>query len=354
MRVVLLNPYHYPYMGGIEHRLHEVSKRLSDRHEMIVLTSQLPGTPQEEERDGYRIVRLPSRFMNIYNPPFVSTPGVLEALERLDPDVVDFHYRWAPSYTKAMKRYQGKWVFTFHNTYGEGKGLNRVPSVLNDALFCRMIRQRRVICITEFIRGDLLKRGFDPALLDVIPPGIVLPSGEGTEGDYVLFIGRLVGTKGLPYLIKAMPQVDGRLIIVGDGPERKRLESLVRSTGVAERVTFTGRVSEERKIELLSNARVFVMPSLFESYGLAAAEAMSWGKPVVASRVGGLPEAVGDGGILTPPKDSGAIAAALNRLLGDDQLRHETAKRARQHIQRFAWENIVRDVESAYRKVAEE
>lgn len=354
MRVVLLNPFHYPFMGGIEHRLHEICRRLSDKHEMIVLTSQLPGTQAEEERDGYRIVRLPSKFIDIYNPPFVSTPRVLEALEGLEPDVVDFHYRWAPSYTKAMKRYGGRWVFTFHNTYGEGTALNRIPSIVNDALFCRIIRQRRVICITEFIKGDLMKRGFDPNRLDVIPPGIDLPEGEGKEGDYILFVGRLVGTKGIPYLIKAMSQVEGRLMIVGDGPERGHLESMVGREGLEAKVTFTGKVSEKRKVELLSNCKVFAMPSLFESYGLAVAEAMSWGKPVVASRVGGLPEVVGNGGVLTPPRDSKAIAAAINRMLTDDEARHAAARRAKEHIRRYSWDIILKATEATYGKVAEE
>lgn len=353
MRVVLLNPYHYPFMGGIEHRLHEISRRLSDRHDMIVLTSQLPGTELEEERDGYRIVRLPSRFIDLYNPPYVSTPGVLKALDGLDPDLVDFHYRWAPSYTRAMRGYKGRWVFTFHNTYGEGNGLNRVPSIINDALFCRMIRKRRVICITEFIRGDLVKRGFDPGLLDVIPPGIDLPLEEGKEGDYLLFIGRLVGTKGLPYLIKAMQEVETKLMVVGDGPERVRLESMVRSAGLEDRVTFTGRVSEERKKELLSNCKMFIMPSLFESYGLAVAEAMSWGKPVIASRVGGLPEVVGDGGSLVSPRDSLALADAINGLLRDDEGRRAAALRAKEHIKRYSWDTIIEATEATYRSVAE-
>jgi hypothetical protein len=60
---------------------------------MIVLTGQLPGTPADEVMDGYRVLRLPSRFINIYNPPFVSTKGILDALNELEPDVVDFHYR---------------------------------------------------------------------------------------------------------------------------------------------------------------------------------------------------------------------------------------------------------------------
>ncbi|MBI0583941.1 MAG: glycosyltransferase family 4 protein [Methanomassiliicoccus sp.] len=354
MRIVQLNPYHYPYMGGIEHRLHETARGLSGKHEMIVLTSQLPGAPAEEERDGYRIVRLPSRFTEIYNPPYVSTPGVLEALERLSPDVVDFHYRWAPSYTKAMREYGGKWVFTFHNTYGEGQGAGRVMSLANDALFCRHIRKKRVICITEFIRCDLMKRGFPPEKLDVIPPGIDLPATAGAEGEHILFVGRLVGTKGLKYLIRAMANVDGKLVIVGDGPEKGRLEGQARSSGVADKVEFTGRVSEERKVELLSTCRLFTMPSLFESYGLAAAEAMAWGKPVVASKVGGLPEVVGNGGLLVPPKDSAALAGALNELLADDGSRHAYGRAAKEHIQRFSWSNVMTALDDTYRRVAEE
>ncbi len=351
MRIVQLNPFHYPYMGGIEYRVHEVARRLSGKHEMIILTSQLSGTPGEEERDGYRIVRLPSRYYSDYNPPYVSTPGVLEALEELEPDLVDFHYRWAPSYTKAIRNYRGKWVFTFHNTYGEGEGFGRVMSLVNDALFCRHIRDRHVICITEFIREDLIRRGFEPGMLDVIPPGIDLHDSVGKEGDYILFVGRLVSTKGLPYLIRAMSDVDGRLVIVGDGPEKAELEKLARSNGVAGKVEFTGRVSTERKTELLSNCKVFVMPSLFESYGLAVAEAMTWGKPVVASKVGGLPEVVGNGGILTPIKNSGALAEALNTMLRDDALRRAYSVEARKHMQRYSWPNIVNDLEATYRKV---
>jgi glycosyltransferase involved in cell wall biosynthesis len=354
MRIVQLNPFHYPYMGGIEYRVHEVAKGLSAKHEIIVLTSQLSGTSSEEERDGYRIVRLRSKCFGGYNPPYVITPGVLEALERLEPDVVDFHYRWAPSYTKAIRRYRGKWVFTFHNTYGEGEGFGRMVSLANDKLFCRHIRDRRVICITEFIKNDLLRRGFREELLDVAPNGIELQAGEGTEGDYILFLGRLVGTKGLPYLVKAMSKVDGRLVIVGGGPDRERLERLAVSQGVKDKTEFTGKVSTERKTELLSNCKVFVMPSLFESYGIAVTEAMVWGKPVVASNVGGLPEVVGNGGILVPPRDSDALATALNTMLQDDGLRRSYARAARQHMQRFSWPAIIDDLEAIYRRAAED
>lgn len=354
MRIVQLNPYHYPYRGGIEHRIHETGKRLARRHEVIVLTSRLEGTEEVEEIDGYTVRRLPSKFMKLYNPPFVSTPGVLEALNELKPDLVDFHYRWAPSYTKAMCRYDGRWVFTFHNTYGEGQGITKLASVINDRRFCRHIRDRRVVCVTDFIKRDLMSRGFREDLLDVAPLGADLADRHGPDEGFVLFTGRLVGTKGLPHLIRAMEQVDGRLVIMGSGPDRDKLEALSRKLGLTGKIEFIGHVDEGTKTKFMSSCSVFAMPSLYESFGLAVAEAMSWGKPVVASRVGGLPEVVGDGGILIPPKDPGALAGALSSLLSDDGKRRELGAKARTHIRKFDWDVIAQDLEKVYLKAARE
>jgi len=354
MRIVQLNPFHYPYMGGIERRVHEVCRGLSARHELIVLTSRLPDTAEEERRDGYRIIRLPSRYLRLYNPPYVSTPGVLDALRSLDPDLVDFHYRWAPSYTRAMKRWKGRWTFTFHNTYGEGSGPLRAISVLNDASFSRLIRDRRTICVTDFVRRDLIVRGFRPELLEVVPTGVDRYDGPTTEEDFVLFTGRLVSTKGVRYLVEAMTQVDGRLVVMGQGPELDRLRALAQRLGVGAKVTFTGHVSEAEKERLMSSCKAFVMPSLFESLGLAAAEALAHGKPVIASAVGGLPEVVGDGGILVPPRSPKALADAVDQMLHDDALRRDLAARARRHVrERFGWDRIIPELERIYLQEAE-
>lgn len=348
MRIVQLNPFHYPYMGGIEHRTHEISRRLSTRHEVIVLTSRLPGTAEEEVMDGYRVVRLPSRFIGRYNPPYVTTPGVLDALNSLDADIVDFHYRWAPSYSRAMRRYEGNWMFTFHNTYGEGEGIGRALSLINDMLFSNMIRDRRTVCVSEFVRNDLLARGFRRELTDVVSLGVDVYDGPTSEEDFILFTGRLVATKGLKHLIEAMRTVDHTLMIMGRGPEEGSLRSLAKRLGVADKVVFTGHVSEEEKRRLMASCKVFALPSMFESFGLAAAEAMAYGKPVVASNVGGLPEVVGDGGILVPPASPQELAAALDRLLKDDGLRHELGRRARDHIRPFSWDNIAAKIERIY------
>jgi len=354
MRIVQLNPYHYPFAGGIEHRIHHISKRLAKRHEVFVVTGKLPETSWEEEIDGYRVIRLKSRLLDIYNPPYIVTSGIEEKLREIDPDVVDFHYRWAPSYRKAMKKYVGPKVFTFHNTFGEGEGIMKVASKLNDIYYTRFILGfDRIICVSGFVRDDLVTRGFPESKLEVIPNGVEIPDIQPVdEEDFILFIGRLVSTKGLDYLIEAMKEIDTDLIIAGKGPEYDRLQKKVRNLGLEEKVKLPGRVTEEEKQKLLRTCKFFVFPSVWESYGIAAAEAMSYGKPVVASRVGGLPEVVDGGGILVPPRDPRALADAINSLLGDEKRRKALGDSAREHVSKFAWDSVTRQIERVYKEVS--
>ena len=353
MKIVQLNPFHYPYMGGIEHRIHNIAKRLGSKHEVIVLTARLPGTKADENMDGYRVIRLTSNFMDLYNPPYVRTDGIKAALDKLDPDVIDFHYRWAPSYTRAFSSYEGPKVFTFHNTYGEGAGLTRSLSVLNDMLFMRhLIQCQRIVCVSEFVMNDLISRGIPAKMMEAIPNGIEAAKMPSIESDHILFVGRLVNTKGLPYLIKAMKQVDGRLLIVGSGPERARLERMVETLGLKDNVEFLGKVDEDRKHRLLSECLAFIMPSTFESYGIAAAEAMTYGKPVIATKIGGLPEVVDGGGILVPPKDPQALADAMNLLLSNVQRRRSLGAIAKQKSERYSWDTVAAEMERIYSEAA--
>jgi len=173
MKIIEVNPFYYPYSGGIEHRIHNISKYLAKKHQITILTSRLPGTDEIEYKDGYKIIRLPSRYINVYNPPHVITKGVKEAIDRLEPDVVNFHYRWARSYNEPAREYEGNKVFTFHNTFGEGAGITRIPSIINDVLWQRsLVKFAHISCVSRFVKDDLVIRGFDDNRLDVIPNGI--------------------------------------------------------------------------------------------------------------------------------------------------------------------------------------
>ncbi|HLF24542.1 MAG TPA: glycosyltransferase family 4 protein, partial [Burkholderiales bacterium] len=299
MRIVAVNPYFFPYRGGIERRIHGVARELARRHEVFVLTSQLPNTSLEEKMDGFTIVRLPATQIPLsYNPPPIFTRGVAEAVGRLAPDIVDFHYRWAPDYTSAMSRVAQQYplVFTYHNTFGEGVGWQRLPSLLNDALFLRfMERAKRVVCVSDFVHKDLARRGFDGAPMATIPNGVdpfTIPRSDaadrGKSDGFMLAVGRLVATKNLHSLLVAMSRAPSpQLVVVGDGPERIGLESQVKALGLGGRVRFEGQVPERRKNELLATAEFLVHPAIFESFGIAILEALAAGCPVLASNVGG-------------------------------------------------------------------
>jgi glycosyltransferase involved in cell wall biosynthesis len=147
------------------------------------------------------------------------------------------------------------------------------------------------------------------------------------EGALVaLALAALHRRKGLDVLLEALarPALRGaelRLWIAGEGPERHRLEQLIAARGLASRVRLLGR--REDKADLLAACDLLVLPSRREGLGVAALEAMACARPVLASRVGGLADAVAHErtGLLVPPEDPDALAAALARLLADPALR---------------------------------
>jgi glycosyltransferase involved in cell wall biosynthesis len=354
MRIVHVNPYFYPFRGGIEHRVHNVCRLLGQENEVSIVTGRLPGTEREEKGDGYDILRLDSRFIGNYNPPYIISEGLLEQLQALQPDIVEFHYRWAPSYTKELLRHPGPKVFTWHNSFGEGEGLlQRTGSWLNDRLFLPKLKAfDSVTCISDYVRQELLSRKVLDERMITIGNGVILPEViSGEEDDHILFVGRLVATKGLEYLMRALPATDANLVVCGKGPEMERLRALTVKLGIVDQVDFRGYVSEEERDRLLDRCQLYVMPSLFESFGIAAAEAMSHGKPVVCSEVGGLPEVVRDSGVLVPPRDPGALAEAINGLLQDDVRRRELGRKARAYSREYSWESVAAKTMNQYRSL---
>ena len=364
MRIVHLNPFYFPYAGGIERRIRSVAQRLAERgHEVHIVTAQQPGSTAGKEMEGTVTVhRLPSRFplQRFYNPPPVVTPGVAAYVDALRPDIVDFHFRWSPSYNKAFRALacKGK-VITYHNTYGEGRGLLGLASRANDRLYMATLRHaKRVVCVSDRVRRDLATRGFDEGRLRVNVNAVEKAEIESIVGlpetrlprPFAIAVGRMVAVKGFDVLVDAWPQVpDGLdLVLVGKGPELERLQKQARRRGVAERVHFPGWVSEAEKIRLLRAAYVYVHPARFESFPFSILEAMQAGAPLVCSRIGGIPEAVGEAGPLLG-HHPGEWAATLRHLVADRPLRDTMADASRARSAAFDWDDITADLESIYR-----
>ncbi|MDR3074938.1 MAG: glycosyltransferase family 4 protein, partial [Candidatus Methanoplasma sp.] len=350
-----VNPFFYPFTGGIEHRIHDTSRLLASRgHDVTVLTGRLPDTPEEEKTEyGYRVMRLKSTIINIYNPPFISSKDVLETLKDIDADIVNYNYRWAPSYNRDLRRYDGKKVFTYHNMWGEGIGMQARLSSVNDDRFRSCLDTfDHIIAVSDHVRNDLVRRGYPPEYITSIPTGLSeYPEVGDGDGEFILSLGRLVKTKGLEYLIRAMRDIDYKLIICGKGPERERLERMIRRFGLEDRIEMRGWVGEDEKEELMRSCRFFVMPSLFESLGLAAIELMAHGRPIVYSDVNGLPGTVKDGGISVPPKDPIALSKAINTLVADRSYTEELGKNAVRRAHAYRWDGLMPKIESVYGKV---
>ena len=160
----------------------------------------------------------------------------------------------------------------------------------------------------------------------MIPSGVALPAEVGSpeEPPHALYIGRLSEEKGVLELAEAARGLP--LVVVGDGPLREQLPTALAAVPPAEVGAY------------LERAAIVVCPSRREGYGVVAREAMAYARPVIATAVGGLPDAVVDGetGLLVPPGDLAALRSALERLLGDADLRTRLGTNAR----RFAEERL--------------
>lgn len=174
-----------------------------------------------------------------------------------------------------------------------------------------------------------------------------------TSGPIVLTSARLTDQKGIHFLLRALAKADGvALAIAGDGPLRSELEGEAERLEIDDRVSFLGHRDDVP--ELLAACDVFALPSLFEGSSLAVLEAMAAGAPVVSSAIGGTAEVVEDGrsGLLVPPEDPEALAAALRRLAADETLRARLSAAARERVEsEFAREVMARRVEAAYERV---
>jgi rhamnosyl/mannosyltransferase len=172
----------------------------------------------------------------------------------------------------------------------------------------------------------------------------------------VLFVGRLVYYKGVEYLIKAMKEVDAELLLIGDGKLRAELTALTNEMGLAHKVHFLGEISDEELPEYYHACDVFVLPSISpaEGFGLVQIEAQACGKPVVSTS---LPTGVPfvnlheKTGLIVPPKNSKALAEAINKLLGSSNVRKEYESRALERAQQFRAELMVRRVFQLYEEL---
>jgi D-inositol-3-phosphate glycosyltransferase len=212
----------------------------------------------------------------------------------------------------------------------------------------------------------------DPAKVSVIPPGVDLsrfrPMSQNQSREFlgygeeknILFVGRLEPLKGLDVLFRAVAALEDlgniTLNVVGgdeNSEEKTRLQTLASRMKLTQNIRFIGSVSQHELPLHYNAADVCVLPSHYESFGLAALEAAACGRPVVASEVGGLPTIVlnGSTGYLVEPRHSDTMAERLCELLDDDMLRSRMGSAARTHAETLGWDRAADALLDRYREM---
>lgn len=248
----------------------------------------------------------------------------------------------------------------------DATGVYQRSSVLPKLLTSLMQEADAITACSQHTLDEAIRfTGVDPgARAHVVYNGVSLKEfdevvPERRERPFALAIGRHVQQKGFDVLLEAFASsIDGipsgfELVLAGDGSETPRLKELARSLGVSDRVDFVGRTDRPRTAALFRGCDFFVLPSRHEPMGIVNVEAMASGRPVLASRVGGVPEFVVDGrnGLLVEPGDSTALASAMVKLATDANLRESLGRQGQADAQRFDWTAVTDEYQSIYENV---
>jgi glycosyltransferase involved in cell wall biosynthesis len=218
-------------------------------------------------------------------------------------------------------------------------------------------RARRLLTPSAFLRDVVVGWGIDASRVSVLPnptpPVPSLPPREelrhslGVDGPLLAFAGRLTPAKALDVAFVAVHQADGvMLFVAGEGELRAELE---RRAGAG--VRFLGPLSRERVLEVLAAADAVLLSSSWENFPHVLVEALALGTPVIATRVGGVPEIVEDGvnGLLVPPNDAAALALAIRRYFGDAELRARLQANAASSVARFSPDAVFDELDRTLR-----
>ena len=236
----------------------------------------------------------------------------------------------------------------------------------------RMIRNADAVTAISTYTAGLIRQIHDRRV-ELIPFGATVDPGinplessheEGRPFE-LLFEGRLVERKGVRYLLDAIAQLQDRydvvLRVVGDGPWRPRLEARAETLSLQDRVSFEGFVSKDELARRFAACDAFVLPAIVdakgdtEGLGVVLIEALSYGKPVVATSVGGIVDIVRDGdtGLVVPPEDAEALARAIATCIQQPDRARALAERGRAHVEaEFSWDTIITRLASLYGELA--
>jgi glycosyltransferase involved in cell wall biosynthesis len=377
-RVLLLALRFWPATGGVEARTWEVARRLAKQHDVTVLTTDLrqerpfqrfaPGeVPSEAE--GVRIVRLRAQRVLPVEGYGVWMAGLRPALREAfrAAEVLDAHPYGAAHTDLAVRLARRSKVGValtahFHPaSSAQHRGLRALYDRVRGGPTLRMADKVVAVAPPE---AEALRRDFHlpGERIATIPNGLdtrhFRDLGQPRDPHLLLAVGRLAPVKGFDLALEALGLLrqqgfPAKLLLAGeDWGEGPALQAKARDLGIAEAVEFAGRVDGVRLLALYNRASLFLMPSRYEAFGIAALEAIASGCPALGSDAGGIPAAIGPGGKVLP-RDAQAWAGAIRGLLQDPSALRALRKAGRAHAEAHDWDAIATQVGALWQWLAE-
>ena len=361
LRVLHVYKDYPPVVGGIENHLRLLAERQSARGlDVTVLVTAHGARAGEQVENGVRVIRA-RRLGEV-----LSTPLSLELagwLRRLAPDVTHLQFPYPPGELAHLAWGRARATVV---TYQSDIVRQRLTGLAYRPVLRRLLRRADRIIATSpgYLASSPILAGLRERC-SVVPLAIdtaaFQPATEGARalrerfpGPLVLFVGRLRYYKGLDHLVDAMAELPATLLVAGDGALRPELERRAARSPAAGRIVFLGHVPQDELAAHYSAADVVVLPSSqrSEAFGLVLLEAMACGRPVVSTELSTGTSWVnrhGDTGLVVPPRDARALAAALRLLLADGSLRARMGARARMRATReFDADSMVTRVLGVY------
>ncbi len=385
MKILMLS-WEYPpvLVGGLGRHVHALATTLARTgHDVTVVTRASPGTPRDEVTEGVRVLRAAEDPIDLGDDGNM-LPWALafnHALTRValaagpDFDVVHAHDWLVAHAAVTLRDHLGvPLVATIHATEA-GRHQGWLPHPHNRSIHgverWLTASAARVIVCSAFMRGEV-QREFDlPAdRVDVVHNGVDVlrwharPRAVAAararfaspETPLITYAGRLVYEKGVQHAIAALPRLrlrhpGLRFVVIGDGPYRGELEQQVLDARLCDAVTFTGFLAGHDLPAVMAASDCYVVPSIYEPFGMVALEAGAVGAPVAVAATGGLAEIIEDGvtGVTFTGQDPDALADAVSSLLIDTEYSRTLARRARRRVrEEFNWAAIAAQTVTVY------
>lgn len=397
MRIALLTKHTLAHgLGGVQVHAEGLAQGLRARgHEVVVLTTSLPGQPTVVRRDGIEVYFLLGTESNVYSRSWweqsaaavkrLHSAGRLDAV--LSEDLAGSSLARRVPEIPHLPFLQG---LTLEHVVSEFRQIDgiigalkypavKIPELIYYAVVHELplIRRTDLIAVVTRRTMDRIRRWYrvpEEALrllpnwvdVDLFRPDergrrdVRQALGIPPDGFVFLTACQLTKQKGVQVGLQAFARCLSVhphlfLLVVGEGPYRPALEQRARALGVDDRVRFAGAVAPPKMAACYQAADAFLCPTLrVEGLPFAVLEAMASALPVIASRIGGVPEAVGDVGILVPPGDVSAMTEGMLQLLGDPHLARRAGEEARERAKRrYAKEEVLAEVEEGLRGLVE-